>query len=196
MTPSFSGGATLNTAYSGNDITIDLSIPGGAGIHQYSITIDTNETEIDLTLLTYVVSRSGSSNTYTVGAINTDMSRNWDLSSNLNDDTTGINLNMTSGIDGGDGTKLIQLFITANPNTLLEKGVFSSTYDWHLSISDQTASVHTYIVSTSATTGTGSPVSTKLLTASSAHTPCRRRGKAGPRCPRRPRASRASSRRR
>lgn len=146
------------TTYTGNDITIDFSIPGGAGVHKFTIGIDTNETGIDPSLLTYQVSRSGASNTYTFGAINTDMSRNWDLSSNSNDDASGINLNLTSGTDAGDGTKTIRLVITANPDTLLDKGLFSITYIWHLSISDPSANDHSYSVTGSATTSTGAAV--------------------------------------
>jgi hypothetical protein len=146
------------TTYTGSDITIDFSIPGGAGVHKFTIDIDTNETGIDPSLLTYLVSRSGTANTYPFGAINTDMSRNWDLSSNSNDDSSGINLNLTSGTDVGDGTKTIRLVITANPDTLLDKGIFAVTYAWHLSISDPGTNIHSYSVTTSATTGTGATV--------------------------------------
>ncbi len=144
--------------YTGNDMTIDFSIPGGAGVHQCAIAIDTNETAIDPSLLTYMVSRSGTSNTYTFGAINTDMSRNWDLSSNANDDSLGINLHLTSGLDAGDGTRTMLLVITANPDTMLDKGLFSVTYIWHLSISDPGTGIHSYSVAASATTGTGAAI--------------------------------------
>jgi hypothetical protein len=146
----YNGVTTLNCTF---------SIPAGKGIHEAIVDVDTNDGTVSPALLSYQLVHTGVSSIPLTATYNSN--RNWDLSDNGDDPSGGLHIYVSSSTDGS-GHVVIRLRLVANPDTAMDKGLFSATYSytpatWTFTITGFSGA-HNLDVATSALNGTGGAI--------------------------------------
>jgi hypothetical protein len=128
-----------------NDLTLAFVLVPDSGIHQVTLDIDTNETNIDPHGLNYFLTHKG---TETVKQLSfTGGSFGWDLLPNGNNDNAGVFISHSYIVDLKDGTKIIRLVLVANLDqwhTRTFDTMSGYQNDWIFMVTDTSAAVHTY----------------------------------------------------
>jgi len=124
------------------------------GIHEFILDVDTNDPAVSPAALTYQLSHDGVSPLTLSSAY--EQSRNWDLSSNGDNDNNGVHIYITNHLNG-EGHVVIRLRLVANPDAII-KGTFATAWTWTFAISGFSPA-HDLDVTTTANNTSGTAIS-------------------------------------